>query len=41
VPDVALSRIFSGVTPFVFADFLALALILAFPVIAVGILALR
>jgi tripartite ATP-independent transporter DctM subunit len=41
VPDVALSRIFSGVTPFVFADLLALALILAFPVIAVGILALR
>ena len=41
VPDIALSRIFSGVTPFVVADFVALALILAFPIIAVGILSLR
>ena len=41
VPDVALSRIFTGVTPFVVADFVALALILAFPIIAVGILDLR
>jgi tripartite ATP-independent transporter DctM subunit len=41
VPDVSLPRIFSGVTPFVVADFVALALIIAFPAIAVGILALR
>jgi tripartite ATP-independent transporter DctM subunit len=41
VPDVALSRIFAGVMPFVVADFVALALILAFPAIAVGILVLR
>jgi TRAP-type C4-dicarboxylate transport system permease large subunit len=41
VPDVALSRIFTGVTPFVVADFVALALILTFPIIAVGILGLR
>jgi tripartite ATP-independent transporter DctM subunit len=41
VPDIALARIFSGVTPFVVADFLALALILAFPIIAVGVLSLR
>jgi tripartite ATP-independent transporter DctM subunit len=41
VPDVKLSRIFAGVTPFVVADFVALALILAFPAIAVGILVLR
>jgi TRAP-type C4-dicarboxylate transport system permease large subunit len=41
VPNIALPRIFAGVMPFVVADFVALALILMFPVIAVGILGLR
>ena len=41
VPDVALTRIFAGVTAFVIADVVALALILAFPIISVGVLALR
>ncbi len=41
VPDIALPRIFAGVIPFVLADFVALALVLAFPVVAVGILSLR
>jgi tripartite ATP-independent transporter DctM subunit len=41
IPDIALPRIFSGVMPFVVADFVALALILVFPVIAVGILGAR
>jgi TRAP-type mannitol/chloroaromatic compound transport system permease large subunit len=41
VPNIALTSIFSGVMPFVVADFVALVLILAFPVIAVGILGLR
>jgi tripartite ATP-independent transporter DctM subunit len=41
MPDVSITRIFAGVTAFVIADFVALALILAFPVISVGILALR
>ena len=41
VPEVALTRIFAGVTAFVIADVVALALILAFPIISVGVLALR
>lgn len=41
VPDVALSRIFTGVTPFVVADFVAFTLILAFPIIALGLMSLR
>ena len=41
VPDVPLTRIFAGVTAFVIADVVALALILAFPIISVGVLALR
>ena len=38
VSDIALWPIFRGVMPFVAADFVALALLLAFPVIAVGLL---
>lgn len=38
VPDLALWPIFRGVTPFVAADFVALALLLAFPAIALGLL---
>ena len=41
LPDLALARIFAGVTAFVVADLVALALILAFPIIAVGVLSLR
>ncbi|MFD2740620.1 TRAP transporter large permease [Sulfitobacter aestuarii] len=39
MPDIALSRIFRGVLPFVAADLVALALILLFPVIATGLVA--
>jgi tripartite ATP-independent transporter DctM subunit len=35
--DIDLRKIFAGVMPFVVADFVALALIIAFPVIAVGL----
>lgn len=38
LPDLKLSKIFTGVIPFVIADFVALALIILFPVIALGIL---
>ena len=38
VTDIDLWSIFRGVTPFVAADFVALALLLAFPIIAVGLL---
>ena len=41
VPDIPLTRIFAGVTAFVVADVVALALILAFPIISVGVLTLR
>jgi tripartite ATP-independent transporter DctM subunit len=41
MPDIPLTRIFAGVTAFVIADAVALALILAFPIISVGVLALR
>jgi len=37
MPDIALNNIFKGVMPFVIADFVALALIVMFPVIAVGL----
>ncbi|MEZ5649751.1 MAG: TRAP transporter large permease [Burkholderiaceae bacterium] len=40
VPDLELGKIFAGVTPFVIADLVALGLILVFPVIAVGLVAL-
>lgn len=40
MPDIALGRIFRGVMPFVLADLVALALILIFPVIAVGLVGL-
>ena len=37
MPDIKLGDIFRGVTPFVIADVIALALIILFPVIAVGL----
>lgn len=37
MPDIKLSHIFKGVIPFVFADVIALILILAFPAIAIGL----
>lgn len=37
MPDIQLTKIFAGVTPFVIADVAALVLILMFPVIAVGL----
>ncbi len=37
MPDIALNNIFKGVMPFVIADFVALALIIMFPVIAIGL----
>lgn len=40
MPEVPLSSIFYGVMPFVAADIVALALILAFPVIATGLVSL-
>ncbi len=40
MPDIDLANIFRGVMPFVIADLVALGLLLAFPVIAVGILKL-
>jgi tripartite ATP-independent transporter DctM subunit len=40
MPDIALGRIFRGVMTFVLADLVALALILIFPVIAVGLVGL-
>ncbi|MEZ5738304.1 MAG: hypothetical protein R3E68_01780 [Burkholderiaceae bacterium] len=38
--DLPLAKIFAGVTPFVIADIVALALILVLPVIAVGLVEL-
>jgi tripartite ATP-independent transporter DctM subunit len=38
MPDISLRAIFSGVIPFVIADTIALALIIAFPILAVGLL---
>jgi TRAP-type mannitol/chloroaromatic compound transport system permease large subunit len=38
MPDIRLARIFSGVLPFVVADLVALGLLFAFPVIALGLL---
>jgi tripartite ATP-independent transporter DctM subunit len=38
MPDIKLARIFKGVTPFVIADLIALALLFAFPAIAIGLL---
>lgn len=40
MPDIKLGHIFKGVIPFVFADVIALALILMFPVIAIGLVGL-
>ena len=40
MPDIRLGHIFKGVVPFVFADVIALILILLFPVIAVGLVEL-
>lgn len=40
MPDIKLGDIFKGVTAFVIADLVALALIIAFPVIAVGLVGL-
>lgn len=40
MPDIKLGDIFRGVTAFVIADVVALALIIAFPVIAVGLVGL-
>ncbi len=40
MPDIKLGHIFRGVTPFVIADIVALALIVVFPVIAVGLVGL-
>jgi TRAP-type C4-dicarboxylate transport system permease large subunit len=40
VPDIKLGDIFKGVTAFVIADLVALALIIAFPVIALGLVEL-
>lgn len=37
MPDIKLSSLFKGVTPFVIADVVALVLIVLFPVIAVGL----
>jgi len=37
MPDIKLGHIFKGVIPFVFADVIALVLILLFPVIAIGL----
>jgi TRAP-type C4-dicarboxylate transport system permease large subunit len=37
MPEIPLSRIFAGVLPFVAADLVALGLILAFPMIATGL----
>lgn len=36
MPDIKLGHIFKGVIPFVFADVIALVLILVFPIIAIG-----
>jgi len=41
MPDIRLSRIFLGVMPFVVADLVALGLLFAFPVIAIGLLSFR
>lgn len=41
MPDIRLGAIFRGVMPFVYADLVALALIIVFPAIAVGALAFR
>jgi tripartite ATP-independent transporter DctM subunit len=38
MPDIRLARIFRGVTPFVIADLVALGLLFAFPMIALGLL---
>jgi len=38
MPDIRLARIFRGVTPFVVADLIALGLLFAFPMIALGLL---
>jgi tripartite ATP-independent transporter DctM subunit len=38
MPDIRLARIFRGVTPFVIADLIALGLLFAFPMIALGLL---
>lgn len=40
MPDIKLGDIFKGVTAFVIADVVALVLIIAFPVIAVGLVTL-
>lgn len=40
MPDIRLGSIFAGVTPFVIADTVARALIIAFPAIAVGLIGL-
>ena len=41
MPDLRLSRIFRGVMPFVVADLVALALLFAFPAIAVGLVGIK
>lgn len=40
MPDIKLGDIFKGVIPFVFADLIALVLIVVFPVIAIGLVGL-
>lgn len=40
MPDIKLGHIFKGVVPFVFADVIALMLILLFPAIAIGLVEL-
>jgi C4-dicarboxylate transporter, DctM subunit len=39
-PDIPLSRVFKGVLPFLAADFLHLALLIAVPAMALGLPAL-
>lgn len=41
MPDMDLRAIFRGVMPFVYADLVLLALLIAFPTIGIGLLALR
>jgi|AP12_2_1047962.scaffolds.fasta_scaffold12269_2 tripartite ATP-independent transporter DctM subunit len=41
MPDIRLARIFRGVTPFVVADLVALALLFALPVIATGLVGIK
>ena len=41
MPDIQLTRIFRGVTPFVVADLVALALLFALPVIATGLVGIK